>query len=174
VTEGEDWQAAARDLIVEARGLVYENLGITLPARATEPDTAKPVTDDKAAKKAAAAAKKTAAAAKKAETKKAEAPADGVTSSESPISADAVPEAAVPDVVEKVAEEAAVPEEADDTPVASAEDVQRFIADMMTQKKIDSARVKEALAGFKANRITELPEQKRQEFMDHLSSLASK
>lgn len=35
VGDDEDWEKGARDLLVKARGLVYENLGLKLPAKAT-------------------------------------------------------------------------------------------------------------------------------------------
>lgn len=42
VDEGDDWKKTAKSLLTDARGLVYENLGLKLPARAAddEVDTA--------------------------------------------------------------------------------------------------------------------------------------
>lgn len=158
--EGEDHEKATATLIDGARGVVYERLGLKVPASTETQTTEKPKadTEEKPAKKAAP---KKSPKAKKAEEKPAEPEEDKSEASG--------------DDKSKASDDETLPGFEDDGAGDSAEDP---ITDAELQraasgaaKRVGAEKVKELIREFGVARSAEIPAEKRTAFVDRLDTL---
>lgn len=189
VDEGADWQKAARSLLTDARALVYENLGLKLPARAadaeveTPQETAKVEKTEEAPK--AEPKKRGRPATKKDKAPEAAAPADEVpddgdqpqirTNPEDRKNPDDdIPDDGADATETKAAAEADagddIPDDGESTDGGTSDedvigeysvsDLQSFLTQQVKDKKITAQRVREIISSHGVARTSDLPADK--------------
>jgi len=186
--DGADHVEAGLNLMRDACDIVYSALGMATPkpvatrlgepsATSDEPAAAAPEPVKKAPAKVS---ETTAEPAKKAPAKK-------TAAKETPpvddgLPDDGLPEETTPEPAKKAAVKTAdselpddgLPDDAtNDDDVMNAEDLQKYVASVVTSKKLNVANMKSIMSSFGASRVSEIPEDKRAAFREAVEAAVS-
>lgn len=177
VLEGEDYRDVVREMLTEARGLVYENIGKDLPkfaqtgASETKKVTAKPKTTKAAAKTTKADPKKEKAVDPTDIPEDDEVDYDAEAKKAIAVDAAAKKKKAAADKKAAEDEDAAFLDEQENDEKLTAEGLHKKMMDAIKDGKLITSKAKGIMAAFKVKRLRDLDESQVEEANNQLDEL---